>query len=479
MISNLISNTKDEGLIEFHDKSAALTEREVLRIKFEARQQILKQLQRDLHKLGTEAEILSREVGDLSEKKLIGGTFEIESQIIGKYLADEVGLDLQLENFRKKLDEYRQKIKQIKIDLCNTNYDLSSIVNKNGVFNDNSLLKPKKAFKISAHSEFKYNTPKVIGIGFKEKKDLRILRDFYHTAPIPSFCFGLPFNIKGPDTSIYQVYPESFSATEDGTYILMLNPSYLPGYNSKSRTIKEEKGLIKLSELKNHEEGLVVTGWASFIEHPTKFKGLGKEAPIKKIPEYLPTTFEQAEREGGRKYLVSILDLTRDDLSWLQEIRAHTFEKLIKTYNVVPGIDQVKMYFHFPYLLSTAGLHLHVKVNSGEHPLSIQKSYDIDDVIKEIDLNGSVENLILERQQQNAIIGPKKQCLFISVPDKLAAFLSKEGEEKQAGGVLMVDEKLINSASSGMLKDFARPIAQGAKIEILFADNPFYCEKEK
>jgi hypothetical protein len=106
------------------------------------------------------------------------------------------------------------------------------------------------------------------------------------------------------------------------------------------------------------------------------------------------------EKQTQSHYLMSILDLTANDLPYLQELQTMTLNHLSKNYGVKAGEDQVRLYFHFPYANENASLHLQVRVNQATHGLELARSYDLGDVILYLRQGKSVKDLILDRQKQ-------------------------------------------------------------------------------
>src|SRR4051794_3598262 len=50
----------------------------------------------------------------------------------------------------------------------------------------------------------------------------------------------------------------------------------------------------------------------------------------------------------------------------------------------------------------TSSLHLHVRVNQGEHPLELTKSFGLDDLISGLESGDTINKMILRRQSANA-----------------------------------------------------------------------------
>jgi hypothetical protein len=112
-------------------------------------------------------------------------------------------------------------------------------------------------------------------------------------------------------------------------------------------------------------------------------------------------SFKDFENRSNTPFLVSILDLTRDDIGYLEEAKSHMESKLKEVYGFNEDDDQLKLYFHFPYDESTLTLHIHARMNQGSHPLEEVKSFQLDDVIDTLKSEGSVKSLIYAKQQNH------------------------------------------------------------------------------
>ena len=99
--------------------------------------------------------------------------------------------------------------------------------------------------------------------------------------------------------------------------------------------------------------------------------------------ERLPSQKKETdiERESRQKYLVTILDLSDEELPWLLKVREIATDHMTMYYDYSKG-DDLLMYFHFPTSADTSTLHLHVTLNK-ECPLHEQaRSFALDDVIR-------------------------------------------------------------------------------------------------
>lgn len=107
------------------------------------------------------------------------------------------------------------------------------------------------------------------------------------------------------------------------------------------------------------------------------------------------------ELESGHKYLVTILDLTPEELPWLLEIRSRATAHMTEHYRYEEECDDLQMYFHFPTSSVTSTLHLHVTLNRELGPHEAARSFALDDIIDHL-ASGSkdVFDLVWNRHDQ-------------------------------------------------------------------------------
>jgi hypothetical protein len=217
----------------------------------------------------------------------------------------------------------------------------------------------------------KYNVPKIVSFDFTPES-LNKLSDYYHNLEIPDFLWQHSLGNYRPGT----VY---LKRTDDRRFVFAINdPYYDFNYLQK---LKDEG---RLKELKDSKKGLVFLSW---FNHPN--------VPKEKTPGAL--NIKNIEKEGP-KFLASLLDLKQSDLPSLRLMQENA-KKALKDDFGVTDVDKVQMYFHFPYMKDTIGLHLHIRVNHPAHDLEFGKSFFLSDTIAYLEKNSDIRGLILERQQ--------------------------------------------------------------------------------
>lgn len=97
-------------------------------------------------------------------------------------------------------------------------------------------------------------------------------------------------------------------------------------------------------------------------------------------------------------YLVTILDLTRDHLPYLEALQADGARYLREHFDVsADDGDQTLMYFHWPTGFKTSTLHMHLKANYLMSTPEYLRSYTIDDVIAAVQTPDGVAGMIADR----------------------------------------------------------------------------------
>lgn len=225
------------------------------------------------------------------------------------------------------------------------------------------------------HTEYivkKYNTEKVVSFQFTPQT-LDRLSDYYHEQKVPTFLWR---HVRG----IFHEGEVYLRRTTDQRFVFALNDPY---YDANQLIQLKDNG--KLHELKNSKKGLVFLAWYAHPKMPEK--DLNDAFKISKI------------EEKSEKFLASLLDLRQSDLPSLKRLKAETTKVLEEDFGV-NGTDDIKLYFHFPYMKDTLGLHLHIRVNHPAHELETGKSFLLDEVIEHLEKEGDIQKLILKRQKE-------------------------------------------------------------------------------
>ncbi|MEO5969592.1 MAG: hypothetical protein ABIQ95_06665 [Bdellovibrionia bacterium] len=315
----------------------------------------------------------------------------------------------------------------------------------------NSLLFEKRG-EPTKKQKLKYTAPTVACYHFHKYQDLEILRQTYHELSIPRFTMEIPFNLRGIDNDLFHQYPHTVSWTTQGDFISILNLPHLSDetFDHKNNHFRENQ---TTQTLKKEKTGLAKVGYF----YPPNLSNMILETmlhiePREQLPQGFPETFEQAEQSGFR-YLVSILDLRREDIPLLKKARTVMYEDLTSDkYKVDTKNDVIKFYFHFPYDAATAGLHLHARVNQWMPELEAARSFSINDVIGELERTGSTYDLILDRQLQN------DGCIYHH-------FIGREDGRIKAGASAII-YKAIEKGASIDVNEVPNPFALNPLVEI-------------
>ena len=93
--------------------------------------------------------------------------------------------------------------------------------------------------------------------------------------------------------------------------------------------------------------------------------------------------------------MVIIVSLNKNLLRifWGYWLKRH----LDSVYGINAKIDKIKLFFHFPIAATQATLHLHRKVNVGDHPHNMASSFSLDDIIDCLEQEVPISHLITRR----------------------------------------------------------------------------------
>jgi hypothetical protein len=226
----------------------------------------------------------------------------------------------------------------------------------------------------------KYNTPSVLVYHFTSQ-GLDELKHLYHELTVPPLLMEALFTRGQLNSRVQYEAPNFFVWNQSGDTYLSTNPVHLPT-DELLTSIQNHQ----TSSLKHRGSGLPLLSW--FV-HPELKKYL--------YTSDMPIKIGDLEKNGER-YLVSILDLTIEDVPYLRELETMALQQLRDDYGVDSQRDIVRMFFHFPYAFKTATLHMHVRVNPPTHAIDFAKSYSLQDVIEYLESGKGIKQLILDRQ---------------------------------------------------------------------------------
>ena len=223
---------------------------------------------------------------------------------------------------------------------------------------------------------------------------------------IDAFFRGEP----GGRTEGYALRPEQFCVTSFhpklGGFLISPNPSNIPEIG---QSYTDDAGSLLEKTRGGMGFGLVCY-WVppgTYERYPT-FQALFPNTPI---PDYAPEIERQDNAPYGRekrmanvesnqeyhartgiRFLSIPLDLTAEHVPLLEELKATVMTHLKEVYHCDPSKEKVEIYSHSPiYAMDSCGLHVHVRVNEGRHPLERDlRNLDIDDAILQLCTEGRV-----------------------------------------------------------------------------------------
>ena len=85
-----------------------------------------------------------------------------------------------------------------------------------------------------------------------------------------------------------------------------------------------------------------------------------------------------------------LLSLKQDILKYLTEV----FD--------VKGGDSTKIFLHFPYVEKTTTLHFHITINKKIHPMSLERAFDLDDIINHLRVYPDLSKMVMGKKYFHA-----------------------------------------------------------------------------
>jgi hypothetical protein len=218
----------------------------------------------------------------------------------------------------------------------------------------------------------------------------------------------------------FAIQPEQFCGTRFdprfGGFLISPNPSYLPG---KSQSFPQAGSVLENTRRAGTGFGLVAY-WVPPCTYE-RYETFARIFPDTDIPTAAPMwkDFSQApesrhlrsaEQESndaykartGIDFLSVPLDLRAEHIPLLQDLRDSALAHLSQVYGCDAAREKVEIYTHSPiYALDTCGVHFHIRVNEGRHPLERDIRYlSIDDAIAQLHTEGRITHLPTTRSGQ-------------------------------------------------------------------------------
>ena len=217
---------------------------------------------------------------------------------------------------------------------------------------------------------------------------------------IDAFFRGEP----GGRTEGYALRPEQFCTTSFhpklGGFLISPNPSNIP---ERGQSHTDDASSLLEKTRGGMGFGLVCY-WVppgNYERYPT-FRALFPNTPI---PDYAPEvdyvenppygrekrlanveSNQEYRARTGCQFLSIPLDLGAEHVSLLKELKSTVMAHLVEVYHCDLSKEKVEIYSHSPiYAMDSCGLHVHVRVNEGRHPLeSDLRNLTIDDAIHQL-----------------------------------------------------------------------------------------------
>ncbi|MBV4494546.1 hypothetical protein HU715_004165 [Pseudomonas sp. SWRI12] len=257
----------------------------------------------------------------------------------------------------------------------------------------------------------KYNKPTV---GLVADESIRLRLELYNKSSVfggvPGFIDAFLRGEPGGRTEGYLQRPEQFCTTSFhprlGGFIISPNQSNIPergqSYTDDSATILERT------------RGKAGFGLVAYWIPPCTYERypmFQKLFPDTAIPDNAPaveasdsTSTNRQERRStqesnetyklrsGVDFLSVPLNLRREHVPLLKELREQAIVHLEEQYKCDAAVENVEIYTHGPfYLKNSCGFHVHIRVNVPQHPLETDlRIFNIDDVVKELDGCGRI-----------------------------------------------------------------------------------------
>lgn len=309
---------------------------------------------------------------------------------------------------------------------------------------DNIQSQADEPFKLAEKTRVKYNKTFCTKVTLTTAA-IKPLQAAYHKIHgLPSFVNRFVHGRPTLERALFVNAPEMFhifnTPYDTSKTILMTNPEYVD-HKKFLEDCKKESTSEALKKLKNAPQGLGLVTW---YLHPaslpkelqavdsndalqTRLTQLKKQAEVfgdeaKKFNYYrygqesmsslqrvtsfskLPRSESQAtisdmESKSEIPYLACIFDLDDNkekSLIYLKDMRANILHDLETIYGVTPE-DKIKIYIHMPYLDTTTTLHLHIRINQGDHALENAKSFGLNEIIEQLESGSSVADMVIKR----------------------------------------------------------------------------------
>jgi hypothetical protein len=221
---------------------------------------------------------------------------------------------------------------------------------------------------------------------------------------VPKFLHNFFSQDRDSKSQAFMKSSEQFVGTEFhediGGFLTMPNKYYVPG----DEEVYIDPGKAN-QKLKDKGGMALVSYWVppQAYEGLPRFNEVFNQSAVCRQEAPDNVSLEQYKKETGLHHLTTPLQIRKEHLALLESLKSQILMHLTDCYNVnvAEGNDKVDFYFHSPvHADSTAGLHLHTRVNQATHPVELDTQHaaldDILDVLRNENLN--------EKQVEDAIL---------------------------------------------------------------------------
>lgn len=269
----------------------------------------------------------------------------------------------------------------------------------------------------------------------------------------------------------YAKYPAQFRGTRfdsaHGGFLISMNPS---NADKIGKTYTDDAATL-LERTKDSTGFGLVCFWippCAYERYPM-FQVLFPNTPIPPdAPERAPAIDTELDRQDrlqhaedneayrertGIRFLANPIDLGREHVPLLQELKAAVFEHLKSEYKCDPGRHEVKIYSHGPFYMQESGaLHFHVRVCEKIHPLEFDlRSLHIDEIIGQLSESGTLKypsqlasgSLIAYKAVSKSGWADRSGFAITPVPNPWRRPARRA--ETGVGGVVPIDRSMIKS----------------------------------
>lgn len=278
------------------------------------------------------------------------------------------------------------------------------------------------------------------------------LNKYYHNVRgLPGFIDDI-IHITGnpPQLNLMRNYPNLVEWSKSGDALLIPNGIYLKHAAPLPELFKQDPQGIALVAWYIHPKQLEQTIFSQeearndFGKASSRYSYAALIEPKTRLERYeYKQRIKDIEDQSGIPYLASVLDIKKENLGYLINLKQMIIRHLEKNYRVSDE-DYIHTFFHKIISEKHTTLHLHVRINQGVHPLEGKKRLTLDEAINVLESGKDIKNNLLD----------EKYCYMEDVRGYLANMngikLTRIKNE------FKVDSNLVNPTEGVLFKDFKR-----------------------